>query len=151
MIRTNWQNKRLHELLSKLAINPENKADLVNSYTCGRTTSSKDMTFEECEALICKLVEMAETITERENREKNELMQKTRRDIFKLMYDCGFISNDDSKERKNYVIKGWISKKMNLEKELNDLTYEELIRMTNQLQAVRRRYQVKSEKKYIYN
>ena len=90
-------------------------------------------------------------IPEKKKREQEDLLQKERRKIFVLMYDCGFISNKDTTERKMQVLNGWITKKMNLAKEFNSLTIDELLKMQTQLQTVRRIYKEKTEKQKILN
>jgi hypothetical protein len=58
MIRTIQQNKILHTLLSRLHIDAETKAILVQQYTDGRTTNSSEMEMYECQSLINHLRHM---------------------------------------------------------------------------------------------
>lgn len=147
MRRTDWQSKHLHSLLNKLQINQESKQDMVSSFTNERTLSTKEMTFYECRDMITALEKMLQPVTENTVRSEKDtdrfntdILQKERRKIFVLMYDCGFISNTDDTPRKMQVLNGWIRKKMNLLKEFNQLTIDELLKMNTQLQVVRRRY-----------
>ena len=86
-----------------------------------------------------------------DNRPVEEFLQQERRKIFVLMYDCGFISNNDSNERKLQVINGWINKKMNLDKNFNSLNIDELLKMQTQLRTVRRIYAERAKKQSILN
>lgn len=52
MKRTPQQNKGLYRLLGMLNIQEEERGVLVNSFTDGRTSSTKEMTMVECQALI---------------------------------------------------------------------------------------------------
>lgn len=53
--RTNEQSIRLHTIVGKLGIDSEMKAELVNVITNGRSSSTKDLTHLECDALIKNL------------------------------------------------------------------------------------------------
>jgi len=161
MLRTDYQSKHLHSLLTKLQINQESKEDMVYSFTNQRTVSTKEMTYYECRDMITEIEKMLQPENfakvqnfgkvENENRDKKDFLQKERRKIFVLMYDCGFISNKDETPRKMQVINAWITKKMNLAKEFNELTIDELLVMNTQLQIVRRIYKEKTEKQKILN
>jgi hypothetical protein len=52
MTRSATQNKALHGLLMKLNIAAEHKAELVLSFTDGRTERSSEMTYAECQSFI---------------------------------------------------------------------------------------------------
>lgn len=52
MKRTLQQNERLHALIFTLRMDREEKAELVKTFTNGRSTSSKDLTFAEANLLI---------------------------------------------------------------------------------------------------
>lgn len=150
MKRTNSQNKRLHQLISKLGINEEMKTSLVLQFTHGRTGKSSEMEYTECNSLISKLSEQ----TKQPNSVKNSMNtheQTQRRKVFSLFYDNGFIEAADSNERKLFVINAWIEKKMNLDKKLNDLSLEELERLIRQLQTVKRIYTEKTKSMTNYN
>jgi len=157
MRRTDYQSKHLHSLLTKLQVNQESKEDMINSFTNGRTLSTKEMTFYECRDMITALEKMLNSNTEtqsnreNENREKEDLLQKERRKIFVLMYDCGFISNTDDTKRKMQVLNGWIRKKMNLTTDFNSLSIDELLKMNKQLQTVRRLYSERLQKISNFN
>ncbi len=90
MKRTLSQNKRLFQLLNKLNIDECTRYDMVFNATGGRTTSSAELTVNECSALI-KALENVLYKDETPAKRNRRLEQKARRTIFKLMYDCGFI------------------------------------------------------------
>lgn len=142
MKRTIAQNKILHQLLGDLKISQENKGNMVYAFTGNRTTSSSEMSDEECQAMIDAL-----------SRTKNELtklngleMQKKRRDVFKLMYDINLIDARMQSLDKLKVINAWINHKLNLEKKFNDLDINELDKLIRQLQTVRRVYAERAKK-----
>ncbi len=142
MKRTATQNKRLYGIFQKLNIDSETKSDLVSQFTNGRTEKSSEMLYNECQNLIETL-----EIRYRESKsikaatfQYNSAEQVIRRELFKLMYDVGFIDNGMNTDRKTFIMNGWIRKKMNLEKTLNDLDITELQRMRTQLLTVRRLY-----------
>ncbi len=153
MIRTIGQNKRLYQLLNQLGIDEEMKADLVYDFTYGRTDKSSEMEYRECNNLIGKLDEQIQTIKTRKANKRitNDRLQKMRRNIFKLMYDIGQIDVSMSTNEKLLVINNWIEKKQKLNKHLNQLSFEELSKFINQLQAVRRNYVEQEEKQAMYN
>ena len=153
MIRTTGQNKRLYQLFNSLGIDEEMKADLVYDFTYGRTDKSSEMEYRECNNLIGKLDEQIQTIKTRKANKRitNDRLQKMRRNIFKLMYDIGQIDASMSTNDKLLVINNWIEKKQKLNKNLNQLSFEELSKFINQLQAVRRNYVEQEEKQAMYN
>ena len=51
VMRTPEQNRKLHYLCSRLGIDREMLQTMVWNYTCKRTTHSKEMYKEECQAL----------------------------------------------------------------------------------------------------
>jgi hypothetical protein len=63
MRRTNKQSGLLHLLLRQLKIDKEGKQELVFAATGGRSTSSWDLTVQECTVLCKQLSEKAKTTT----------------------------------------------------------------------------------------
>jgi len=153
MIRTKSQNKRLYALLSQLNINDENKKELVYQFTNGRTERSSEMEYRECNNLIMSLQEQLITLKNKQANERqySGIEQGLRREIFKLMYDIGFIHNREDNKRKLLVINAWIKKKIKLEKQLNELSVDELNKMIKQLRTVRRIYNEKAQFQAKYN
>lgn len=65
VMRTPEQNRKLHFLCSRLGIDREMLQTMVWNYTCKRTTHSKEMYKEECQALINFLDDTLKPKTER--------------------------------------------------------------------------------------
>ncbi|MCF6184229.1 MAG: hypothetical protein L3J56_06325 [Bacteroidales bacterium] len=153
MIRTKSQNKRLYALLSQLKISEDNKKELVYRFTNGRTERSSEMEYRECNNLIMTLQEQLKELKNKQSAERqySGIEQGLRREIFKLMYDVGFINNRDDNSRKLFVINAWIKKKMKLKKQLNELSVDELNKMIKQLRTVRRIYNEKAQFQAKYN
>lgn len=135
--RTTTQNNALYKLLGKLGISDDIKKELVFQVTNGRTEKSSEMSYTEASDLIRML--NAQIVSK--ERGKNELLQNERREVFKLMYDCGLIFSSDTTANKLIVINNWIEKKTAFKnKRLNDLNLDEISTLITQLRAVRRRY-----------
>ena len=153
MQRTKTQNAHLYKLFNELDINADTKESLVAQFSNNRTAKSSELTVDECRNLIASLKAQKRTDKERNNAERkyNKIGQTERRNIFKLMYDIGFIKSNETGKRKVYVINSWIKKKMNLDKGLNELSVDELNKMIKQLRTVRRIYEEKQKKEAQWN
>lgn len=153
MIRTISQNNRLYKLFSELGITGDVKADMVLQFTGDRTERSSEMEYNECNNLICTLddelykqAKQRQGTVNRQERINNDVMQGLRRKIFSLMYDIGFISKEQTKERRNYVVNSWVVKKTKTGKtNINQLKFEELNLVIKQLRAVNRIYKEKAK------
>ncbi|MEA2041161.1 MAG: hypothetical protein U9N85_01225 [Bacteroidota bacterium] len=137
MLRTNGQNKRLHQLFSKLGIDAELKSELVHQFTGGRSYKSSEMLYNECTSLI-KTLEMRH---QKKERKHNDFSQKLRRNVLKLCYDVGFIYPTMNTTEKITIINAFIRQKTKYKKEFNQLSIKELQQLINQLRAVRRNYE----------
>ncbi len=138
--RTLTQNSRLHALLNELGVDSETKREMVFNYTNGRTTSTKELTIDECNELINSLEKVLFKSQKQPPRERADAHQKARRKIFILMYDCGFIDSRMTTKQKIAIINRWIANKTKFGCEFNSLTLEELSKFATQLQAVKRNY-----------
>ncbi len=138
MKRTKQQNKRLHKLLGELQIDAENKAQMVSSFTKGRTEHTSEMYYAEAQRMIEKLEEMSNKTQERQ---ENELKQRLRRSVFRLMYDIGFLNSSMTNVDKIAEIHAFMRRKTKFQRHFNNLTTDELTTLINQLQAIRRNYQ----------
>ena len=147
MKRTQQQNKVLHRLLSRLGISDESKADMVLSFTNGRTERSSEMTMGECQNMIVEL----EHLLDKSKTRENELKQTLRRNVFKLMYDLGYLNGNMSNTEKLSVINRWAADMLHYDKDLNYLSIDELRRFINQLQAIRRNKNKQKKKAVMYN
>ncbi len=151
MKRTIPQNKRLHFLLAKLGIDKYTCSDMVFNFTGGRTTSSAELTINECNTLIKKLEAALYKDIKKQNRQIADLRQKARRTVFKLMYDCGFLDSSMNNTEKVNIINAFIKQRTRFKGILDSLSYEELGAVINQLQAIRHTYNEQLEKQAIYN
>ncbi len=148
---TTRQNKMLHFLLNRLGIDDGTRHDMMFNFTGGRTTSSTELTKEECSILIEKLLSILDNDGKKQDRLLKDLKQKSRRTIFKLMYDCGFLDAGMNNAEKLTVINKWIANKTKFDGKLNDLNYKQLDSIIRQLQAIRRNYSESYSKQAMYN
>lgn len=88
MKRTAAQNKALHGLLTKLNIADEHKAELVLSFTEGRTEHSSEMTYAECQLFIQWCQSQA--------REEEDKCQRMRRKVLAICHDLQWYKCDSS-------------------------------------------------------
>jgi hypothetical protein len=153
MKRSGKQNKLLYGLIGELGITDEAKADMVYQYTGGRTEKSSEMEYLECEELISKLYALRREQYEasRHERQNESTLNGMRRMIFRLMYDSGLLEPTLPNPEKVGVINRFLSTRSNINKTLNELNIDELTRVINQLQAVRRNYAEMEKKKAVLN
>lgn len=150
MKRTISSNKRLYALITELGIDAETKETMIYNYTNGRTVHTSELTESEARQLIEKL-EASIAKKKPQNRVQDELCQKLRRNVFKLMYDIGLISGNMDGNEKLAYINTWIKNKLKLDKDLNTLSLDELTTFIRQLQAIRRNYIQKTARQVQYN
>lgn len=126
-LRTNEQNSRLHGLLGMLHIDAEQKVWLVEQYTEGRSTSTKDMTINECQALIDHLAKVAiDTNADRAN--------VMRRKAFAIAHELGWETQDGKVDREHF--NAWMLKYGYLHKDINAYSLAELPRLLTQLEQL---------------
>lgn len=127
MTRTNEQNSRLHGLLGILHIEPEQKAWLVEQFTEGRSSSTKDMSTTECQALIDHLAKVAmDTNADRAN--------VMRRKAFAIAHELGWETSDGKVDRNRFD--HWMLKYSYLHKPINQYTLAELPTLLSQLEQI---------------
>jgi len=123
--RTKQQNRDLYFYLNRLSWQLY-KADLVSSYTGGRTEHSSQMTFQECKSLIDYLKRMY-----------NDKRQKQRNTVIHYLALLGYT---DYNGHPDYArIDGFIQRIGNRNprrKILNYLDYEELNKVVSQVKAM---------------
>ncbi len=150
MKRTLAQNKRLHALITKRGIGDETKAEMVFNLTKGRTDSTAELTYYECNTLIRNL----ENVSANNNAQRRfleQIKQKQRRTVFAIMYQIGFIDNTMTMDFRKFVIEQWIINHTRFEGTLNDLNSAQLGSLINQLRAVNRNYDEKTYEQAILN
>lgn len=132
--RTETQNKKLHLLLSKAGLNEE-KPELVSFYTDGRTTSSRDLYFQEAE----KLIKYLEGITQGSQPTAAEKADKMRKRVIAICYELGWIEpTEDQEERKMNMafIDSFLKRRGYLKKPLNQFTAKELPKLVTQFKQI---------------
>lgn len=127
MNRTNEQNARLHGLLGLLHIEPEQKEWLVEQFTEGRATSTKDMSTTECQALIDHLAK----VTVDTNADRANVM---RRKAFAIAHELGWETQDGKVDRARFD--AWMIKYSYLHKAINQYTHNELPKLLTQLENI---------------
>lgn len=125
MTRTPEQNIQLHTLLTRLGIDLEGKEDLVSQYTQGRTTSSREMNVEECQALINEL-----------NRHTApDLLDTKRKRVIAHLAEAGYLTPEGKPDMVG--IYGWVRRqKYKLEfNSLNSYQLSELIHAADRVRT----------------
>ncbi len=129
MKRTIEQNNRLHKLIATLNINAEQKEQLVYTYSNGRCTSSRDMSYAECNDLLRFLQSLA---NERASHADGRIVAM-RRKFFAMVREKQWLNNG----KINYDrVNQWLLKFSYLHKPLNDYTYNELPKLLSQFERV---------------
>jgi hypothetical protein len=131
---TTQQLKAIHALLHKHQLLAQ-KANIVESFSNGRSSSSKDLTTEEARELIMHF-NAAPEASNKDN--KGPMMRK----LFAMAFEIGWISkvtvatqcgNIDVK--KDYSrLYGWVQKYGYLRKELRKYTYKEMPKLVSQFE-----------------
>lgn len=144
MKRTTHQNKQLYSLLNELNITGDIKADMVLTFTNGRTEKSSEMSKDECQRMIDKLSEL----TSRNAKQKNRETQHLRRNVFSLFYELNWIDSSMTASEKLTIINNWIIQRTKTGKnDINQLSADELKTLITQLQAVKRQTEENQKKK----
>ena len=112
------QNKILHSLLNSTKM-IEQKEALINSYTEGRSISSKDLTYQEAGALITYLKGL-------------DAAHKMRRKIIRMAHEMGWKKAGSKIDMD--AINEWCKKYGFGKKELNSYTEQELPKLVTQFQ-----------------
>lgn len=126
-LRTPAQSNRLFGLLGKLDIDNEGRAYLVEQFTEGRTTSTKELREHECAALIDHLDNLVRNTNA-------DAAQKMRRKVFSIAHELGW--EDIGGKVDTDRLHNWLLKYGYLHKPLNDYTSHELPRLITQLEKV---------------
>lgn len=126
-LRTKQQNARLHLLTGKLDIDTEQRHDLVHSFTNGRTSSSREMTQVECNALIHALEKQLADAD-------GAKIYRMRRKAFSLAHELGW---EDAQGKVDHMrLAGWCLHKSSAKKPLLHMTATELRSLLTQLEQV---------------
>lgn len=133
------QIQKLHVLLNKLGIIDE-KQQIVYNTTEGRTTSSKELSFDEARQLIMSLSEY-------------DPKERIKSLVFSLAYKAGIIygSTDTDKKINTAKLNLFIREKGTIKKNLNEMDYSELIKTHRQFEAIVKNNQKSKDKKQADN
>lgn len=125
----NNQKSAIHALVSKLGLQAQ-KETLVQSFTHGRETSSKEMWSEEANALIKYLKSQDPT---------EQAADRMRKKIIAIAHEMGWhIKGTQRADMKR--IDGWCLTYGKYHRKLNSLTAEQLPEVVTQFEAVRTDY-----------
>lgn len=121
---TKPQLAKIHYLLNKLGIMEEKQQIILNT-TKGRTTSSRDLFFLEARSLIIELAE-------------HDPSERIKSSIFSLAYQANILFGDSWEDKRINVAKLniFIKEKGAVKKELNFMSYPELITTHRQFEAI---------------
>ncbi len=136
------QLRALHAMLNKAGINEEARHNLIHSFTDGRTSSSKELTFDEARILLSRL-------SEQQNSRIRELQRKEAivlcRAIYALSFEIkflnkGFASETEEDKQMNLAkINMFCRTRSKVRKNLSQMDLEELQDIKRQLEAIARK------------
>lgn len=131
---TKPQIQKIHVLLNQLGIK-EQKAEIVNNFTEGRTQSSSKMSIDEARQLIRNLSEY-------------DPSERIKSIIFSLAYQAGIIygSSDEDKRMNTAKLNLFVKERGAVKKELNKMDYTELIKVHRQFEGIVRNANQKRDK-----
>ncbi len=131
---TTGQLKKIHTLLNQAGL-MKHKAELVYSYSGGRTTSSRELTSTEAKALIVRL-------------DSNDERQKTIRCIWRLAFECGIVygSDDLNMNINSGKLDAFCKTRGTVKKALSAQSLEELKRTHRQFESIYKRSQDRKRK-----
>ncbi len=123
MINKN-QIKVLHAALNRTG-QLEFKREIIHTWTSGRTSSSKELTYEEAKVLIDKLND-------------NNPFDKMRKKIFSLAYEAGIIYGHSDEDNKINAAKlnMFLRERGAVKMHLNNMNQHELKLVINQFSAI---------------
>jgi hypothetical protein len=132
---TNPQLAKLHVLLTNLGI-IDQKQHMVYNISDGRTTSSKELSFDEARTLIMNLSQY-------------DPRERTKSVIFSLAYKAGIIygESDTDKKMNTAKLNGFIRDRGAVKKDLNEMNQQELNKIHRQFEAILRNTQNSKDKK----
>ncbi len=132
---TKPQIAKIHVLLSNLGI-IDQKPEIVYNLTDGRTESTKDLTIDEARKLISNLAEYSPC-----ERQKSL--------IFSLGYKAGILygTSKDDKKINAAKLNLFLKERGAVKKDLNAMTYDELVKTHRQFEAMVKNMRISSDKK----
>ncbi len=126
-------NKQLHALLNQTGLSGQ-KANLIHSFTNGRSTSSKDMSNLECHQLIAYLQGLPNDEQEAANRMRRKMLSYCHEMHWTVTNVYGKKIADVQR------LDGWCEKFGYLHKKLNAYSHAELPKLVSQFERVYKDY-----------
>lgn len=123
---TKPQVQKINILLGQLGLK-EQKAEIVNNFTCGRTEHSSQMSIDEARTLLMRLAEYSP-------------VERMKSLIFSLAYQSGIIygNTPDDKKMNAAKLNLFLKERGAVKKELNQMDYAELVKVHRQFEGVAR-------------
>lgn len=136
------QLRALHAVCRAARMDEEARHAMIYSTTNGRTSSSKDLTFDEARALISRLNTQED---ERLKKYRRQEAVKFCRSIYALSFNIGFLNKgftSDTEEEKQMnlaKLNMFARSRSKARKNINQMTLDELEDLKKQLEAVARK------------
>ncbi|MFA6727373.1 MAG: hypothetical protein WCS17_04030 [Prevotella sp.] len=136
------QLRALHAVCRTANMNEEDRHSMIFSFTSGRTSSSKDLTFDEARILISRLN------TQEDERIRNYMRKegaKLCRAIYALSFDISFLNkgfssdNEDEKQMNLAKLNVFSRSRSKARKNISQMSLEELTDFKSQLEAIARK------------
>lgn len=129
------QIAKIHVLFGQLGL-LESKKEIVSDFSNGRTDSSKELSFDEARLLIIRLAEHSPA----------ERMKSL---IFSLAYQSGIIYGNTGEDKKINAAKLnlFLKERGTVKKELNAMSYPELVKTHRQFEAIVKNTNASKDKK----
>ena len=124
------QIQKLHILLKQKSL-IEHKAQIINSVTYGRTTSSKELTMQEARYIIQQLSD-------------DEDLSRMKGKVFALAYEAGIIYGYTAEDKKMNAAKidSFLLERGTVKKKINDQSKAELVKTVNQFEQIAKHKEV---------
>ncbi|WP_312340623.1 hypothetical protein [Sphingobacterium sp.] len=132
---TKAQIQKIHVLLNQMGLASQ-KAEIVYQFSGGRTESTRSLSVEEARVLLRNLSEY----------DPSERLKSV---IFSLGYQTGIIYGDTATDKQINAAKLnlFLKERGTVKKNLNDMTYGELVKVQNQFQGILKNKQKSSDNK----
>lgn len=126
---TTEQIKAISAACAKMRFGKDTKAAMVESFSDGRCTSTKDLTKDEARAMLMKLNDMQPV---------DPVMLKMKNKIFYYAHEMGWTKLNAAGKlvADGTRVDGWCLNYSYLKKKLNNYTYKELPKLVSQFEAV---------------
>lgn len=128
--RTIQQHNRLFAMLRKLGIDTEGRAELVHSFSKGRTASSRELSIKEANALLSHLQVMV--------KDSDKSADKMRKKIIHYARLMGWEQQNGKADMQR--LESFILDKGVIKKPLNNFTAKELPQLVSQFESIYKKH-----------